>query len=115
MSAHAAWPTRYQTREKASRRRRSKPDNQPASKGAPKQTDAAPMAINWPPTATGMSSDRVMSLSVPGASITPQPITKLPNMSAQRACDNRTAGSVGVPAAVPPPGFIGARSSVRRG
>ena len=43
------------------------------------------MAISCPASETETWSEREMSFSVPGTTITPQPIAKLPNSSDQRA------------------------------
>jgi hypothetical protein len=48
----------------------------------------APAEISWPAVATGTPSEKLISLSVPGTTMTPVPIMKLPNNS-----DQRTAGS----------------------
>ncbi len=45
----------------------------------------AAAVINWPAVATVTESDALISLSVPGTTITPVPITKLPASSAQSA------------------------------
>jgi hypothetical protein len=41
--------------------------------------------ISWPPSATDTSSERVRSFRMPAVAITPLPMAKLPNSSAQRA------------------------------
>jgi len=46
--------------------------------------------ISWPAVATETWKALLISLSVPGTTMTPEPITKLPNSS-----DQRTAGSAG--------------------
>jgi hypothetical protein len=53
---------------------------------------AAAAVINWPALATLTASEVLISLSVPGTTITPVPITKLPASSAQSA--PRGAGRV---------------------
>ena len=49
----------------------------------------AAAATSWPATDTETSSERAMSVSVPTTTITPQPITKLPNSSDQRTWRRR--------------------------
>ena len=56
---------------------------------------SAEAEMSWPAVATETSSELLISLSVPGTTITPVPMTKLPNSSGQR-----TAGRA-VRAAVP--------------
>ena len=51
--------------------------------------------MSWPACGIDTSSDRLMSLSVPGTTITPVPMTKLPTISAHKACGSR-AVAVGV-------------------
>ena len=82
----------YQASAAASSFLRSSPPTQIASSGAPRHITAAATATSWPATETETSSDCEMSLSVPTTTITPQPMTKLPNRSTQRTCASRRAG-----------------------
>jgi hypothetical protein len=91
MSVESTWPTAYQASDAARSLRRSKPPTQIARKGAPTHMTTAAAATSWPATETETSSECEMSLSVPTTTITPQPITKLPNRSAQRTCVRRRA------------------------
>src|SRR3990167_9734667 len=76
-----------------SRRRRSQLPTRPARMGAPSPIIKAAMAIMCPPCCTLMSSECVMSLSVPPTTITPQPMTKLPSNKAQLAAAMSWRGS----------------------
>ncbi len=67
---------------------------------------AAATVISWPATETETSSAREMSVSVPTTTITPQPMTKLPNSSDQRTWRRRnslTAPPWAIEAMVAPP------------
>ena len=83
MKAHKPRNTAYQSMDSVSRRRRSQPATRLANSGAPRHITTAAAAINWPATATEMFNALLMSLSVPGTTITPVPMTKLPNSSGQ--------------------------------
>ena len=78
----------YHTIESVSRRRRSHPATTAASDGAPRHISKAAAEISCPAVATDICSEVLISFSVPGTTITPVPITKLPNSSG-----HRTAGS----------------------
>ena len=55
---------------------------------------AAAMAINCPASETDTFSERAMSFSVPGAAITPQAMTKLPNIKAQLTSGRKPAAGL---------------------
>jgi hypothetical protein len=70
----------------ASSRRRSQPATTAANAmGAPTHITSSAAVISWPALATDTASPLLISFSVPGTTITPVPITKLPNSSAQSA------------------------------
>lgn len=83
-SAQAKCTSADQHMDSASSRRRSQPPSSAANSGAPKHSSRAPVEISWPAAATDTASEALISLSVPGTTITPVPMTKLPNSSAQR-------------------------------
>jgi hypothetical protein len=85
----------YHTMESASRRLRSQPATTAASEGAPRHMSSAAAEISWPAVATETCSELLISLRVPGTTITPVPITKLPNNKG-----HRTAGKDACVAAV---------------
>ena len=88
ISALKAKNTAYHSMDSANKRRRSQPATTLASSGAPTNIITAAAVISCPATATEISKDVPMSLSVPGTIMTPVPITKLPNKS-----DHSTRGS----------------------
>ena len=83
--AQSAWPTAYRAASRRAAGAGRSPTTQPASSGAPKHIDRGADGDQLAgqrrprPAATALRS-----LSVPGTTITPQPMTKLPNSSAQR-------------------------------
>jgi hypothetical protein len=83
----------YQSMAAASSTRRSQPATSAASNGALTHISSAPAEISWPAAAIETARSRPISSSVPGTTMTPVPITKLPNRSGQR-----TAGSGSRPA-----------------
>ena len=84
VSAHRPRSRAYQTIVSASRRLRSQPATTVANTGAPSAIISAAADISCPATGTGMARELLMSLSVPGTTITPVPMTKLPNSRGQR-------------------------------
>ncbi|MDQ0570744.1 hypothetical protein QFZ42_002578 [Variovorax paradoxus] len=85
ISTERTCPAAYQSKVRASSRRRSQPATTAASNGAPRHITTAATVISWPAVATVTASDVLISLSVPGTTITPVPITKLPASSAHSA------------------------------
>ena len=79
----------------ASSRRRSQPATSMASSGAPMPMTMAPAVMSWPACGIDTCSDRLMSLSVPGTAMTPEPMTKLPAISAHSAREGK-GGAAGV-------------------
>ena len=70
------------SRDTASSRRRSQPATTAANRGAPMHITKADAEISRPAVATDTCKELLNSLSVAGTSITPVPMTKLPNSSA---------------------------------
>src|SRR3990167_11495643 len=75
----------YQSSESVSRRRRSQPATSVAKAGAPSPIRMAAAVMSWPAWGIDTFSEALMSLSVPGTTMTPVPITKLPSIRAHRA------------------------------
>ena len=94
MVAHRVSNTPYQTIHSVSRRLRSQLPIRVAKMGAPRQTKSAEAEISCPAEAMEMPSDWLMSLSVPGTTMMPVPITKLPNSNAHRERGNTCSGAV---------------------
>ena len=57
-----------------------------ASVGAPSPIRMAPAVISMPACGTVTPKELLMSLSVPGTTITPVPMIRLPSISAHSAC-----------------------------
>ena len=108
IKAQSAWPIAYHASAAASSFLRSSAPTQPARSGAPKHITTAATATSWPATATDTASEREMSGSVPTGTMTPQPMTKLPNSSDQRTCARRCSLT-----AAPLPGRRPARARSR--
>ena len=79
MQALASRKTPYHSKDSASKRRRSHPATSVAHKGAPRHITTAAAVMSCPATGTETCKSALMSLSVPGTTMTPVPITKLPN------------------------------------
>ena len=71
----------YQSNASVSKRRRSQPATSVAHSGAPMHITTAVAVMSCPATGTETCKLLLMSLSVPGTTMTPVPITKLPNKS----------------------------------
>ncbi len=84
ISAHSPRKKAYHSMDRLSKRRRSQPATTLANSGAPMAITSAAAVINCPATGTVMASEVLMSLSVPGTTMTPVPMTKLPNSKGQR-------------------------------
>ena len=88
--------TAYHSMDKASKRLRSQPATTLANRGAPRHITTAAAVINCPATATETASELPMSFSVPGTTITPVPMTKLPNNKGHNTRGKGSEGADGV-------------------
>ena len=82
----------YQSMVSASRRRRSQPATTLANSGAPTHIMTAAAVMSCPATATGTASELLISLRVPETTMTPLPMTKLPNSKGHRTLGSDALG-----------------------
>src|SRR3990167_2855120 len=100
----------YHTNESVSSRRRSQPATSVAKAGAPRPIRMAAAVMSWPAWGIDTFSEVLMSLSVPGTTMTPVPMTKLPIINAHS--ERGRALSVGGIVVVMPGGVDSQRQSM---
>ena len=91
--AHTRCSAPYQAMDKARSCRRSQLRIRVANTGAPRHTISAAADISWPAVAVEICSEWLMSFRVPGTTMMPVPITKLPNSSAHRDVGKGACGA----------------------